>query len=988
MIELRTLGALELTSAGNTAVGSVLAQPRRAALLCYLALAVPRGFHRRDTLFALFWPECDAEQARHALRQSVYFLRRAMGTKTIVSRGDEELALAPDHVRCDVWAFEAAVDEARPAEALALYRGDLLAAFHISAAPDFERWLDDERSRLRQRAGEAAWALAAEREKVGDAAGAAEAARRAAAFAPTDETALRRLILLLERIGDRAAAVRAYEAFAWKLEGEYELEPSEETRAVVARIRAESGESQAAAPDHRSALFSASGNGNSKPRVRLPEASTSPRPVPRDLPRGPDLRSDAVVTEPTGVPLPLRSRRPAAVIAGTVGMVLLLGIAGLFLRGPPRDRTLADPTPTVEAVPGIAVLPFAVQDSALANWREGLVDLVSIDLSGVAGLRAVDSRALLARWRERVTDAGTPELATALDVAERAGARYGVVGSVISNGPDLLLTAGVHEIESRRMLGSVRSQGPADSIFALVDRLTLEILRLILRGEARGLPRIDLTRVSTASLPALKAYLTGEVLFRRSQFQRAAEAYTRAVEADSTFALARYRLGLSKSWIGVDPTASVPNPWYTEVGRFAERLPRHEAAILRANQLREQDIQAARVLLEQEVRLRPDHAETWHELGELYHHDGMLALVPSEAADRAFAKAIELDSTFTLPYIHRIEHAINRGDAADAARLLGTFSRLAPESPYVPWFGLVTRLAFGDPAARSATEAALDTLPSNRLVWLGTMLEAPRCCLRLSEQVLRKARERDERRPFVTKELFWVSLAQGKVREALEWLDDPFMPEESKGRLLQVLDELGVPIPPERLDAALTLGAADSSDAVQLFYAASYAASRARWQVLRGALERLQSRAERLRAAGDSSEAGFTEGVRQALEGYAWWRRGQRDSALGPLERSQRRVLGDWPRNAINTRLRWWLGRLLVEMERPREALPYFESLSATSLPTDYQRGRIYEQLGEVERAREAYELFLAPRQQADPMFQPMIQDARAALERIAARSD
>src|SRR5215208_6736866 len=109
MIDLRTLGALELISADSNAVGSVLAQPRRAALLCYLALALPRGFHRRDTLFALFWPEHDADQARHALRQSVYFLRRALGPQTIISRGDEELALAPEEVSCDVWAFDAAV---------------------------------------------------------------------------------------------------------------------------------------------------------------------------------------------------------------------------------------------------------------------------------------------------------------------------------------------------------------------------------------------------------------------------------------------------------------------------------------------------------------------------------------------------------------------------------------------------------------------------------------------------------------------------------------------------------------------------------------------------------------------------------------------------------------------------------------------------------------------------------------------------------------
>jgi DNA-binding SARP family transcriptional activator len=134
MLELRTLGSLELTSADSRAVDTVPAQPRRAALLCYLALATPRGFHRRDSLFALFWPEDDAEQARHALRQSVYFLRRTLGTSTIMSRGDEELALAPEQVRCDVWAFEGAIAEGRPAEALAFYRGELLAGFHISAA--------------------------------------------------------------------------------------------------------------------------------------------------------------------------------------------------------------------------------------------------------------------------------------------------------------------------------------------------------------------------------------------------------------------------------------------------------------------------------------------------------------------------------------------------------------------------------------------------------------------------------------------------------------------------------------------------------------------------------------------------------------------------------------------------------------------------------------------------------------------------------------
>ncbi|MGH7584945.1 MAG: hypothetical protein ACREMH_01750, partial [Gemmatimonadales bacterium] len=113
-------------------------------------------------------------------------------------------------------------------------------------------------------------------------------------------------------------------------------------------------------------------------------------------------------------------------------------------------------------------------------------------------------------------------------------------------------------------------------------------------------------------------------------------------------------------------------------------------------------------------------------------------------------------------------------------------------------------------------------------------------------------------------------------------------------------------------------------------------------------------------------------------------RRGQRDTALALLQGAQREATGDQRRAFVNTRLRWWLGRLLREVGRPADAFAYFESLTKAGLPVDYERGRLYEQLGEVDAAREAYARFLAPRQQADSTFQPMIRNARAALRRLA----
>ncbi|UCC48995.1 MAG: hypothetical protein JSV41_02125, partial [Gemmatimonadota bacterium] len=237
MIELRVLGSLDLRGAGGETLLSVLAQPKRVALLTYLAVPSPHGFQRRDKLLGLFWAERDPEHARAALRTALYFLRQSLGEEVLVSCGDEEVGLAEAAVWCDAVAFEAALDAGEPEKALELYRGDLLEGFYVSEAPEFEKWLESERSRLRSRAAEAAWRLAAEEEGKGNGVEAAHWARRAAALTPDDESALRRLVELLGRLGDLGGAVREYEAFAKRLKEELDLEPSREMQALIASIR-------------------------------------------------------------------------------------------------------------------------------------------------------------------------------------------------------------------------------------------------------------------------------------------------------------------------------------------------------------------------------------------------------------------------------------------------------------------------------------------------------------------------------------------------------------------------------------------------------------------------------------------------------------------------------------------------------------------------------------------------------------------------------
>lgn len=241
MVHLHLLGSLSLRPADGGEIHAILSQPRRIALLAYLAAARPRGFHRRDTLFALFWPESTSGRARNALNQAAHRLRQALGAGVLISRGDEEIGLSPDAFSCDVAEFERALDRGDYDAALDLYRGDLLPGFFMADAPELESWLERERAHLRSRACEGALALAAGYEGEGRLREAARWVGRALELAPEDEAIVRHLLRVLDQIPERASALRAYEEFARRLKREYALVPAPETRALIEEIRGRTG---------------------------------------------------------------------------------------------------------------------------------------------------------------------------------------------------------------------------------------------------------------------------------------------------------------------------------------------------------------------------------------------------------------------------------------------------------------------------------------------------------------------------------------------------------------------------------------------------------------------------------------------------------------------------------------------------------------------------------------------------------------------------
>ncbi len=236
-IELRILGTRELLDDRGQAITAVLAQPKRFALLVYLALDSPLGTHSRDALLAMFWPEHSSDSARNSLTQALSFLRRALGPRAIVNIGRGAVRLEHSLMRCDASDVRASMDRGDHARAVETYRGPLLSGFFVSGAPEFECWLEGQRAQLHAATVKGASTLVAQERLGGNYARAIHWAEVAVQLEPCAEQTVRALMELCVASGDRIRAKRAFDMHAAALRAELDVGPSQALVELRASIR-------------------------------------------------------------------------------------------------------------------------------------------------------------------------------------------------------------------------------------------------------------------------------------------------------------------------------------------------------------------------------------------------------------------------------------------------------------------------------------------------------------------------------------------------------------------------------------------------------------------------------------------------------------------------------------------------------------------------------------------------------------------------------
>jgi DNA-binding SARP family transcriptional activator len=251
--------------------GQLLAFPSRKVLALLLYLAVEEGKHSRKMLSELFWPESDAAHARSALRTTVLELRAVLmkdavpAERTVrdriphlhIDRDTLSLDMA-SRVSLDLHTLQAAWVLARDTarmtsvlpeatrrahlvqlqEATRLSRGEFLDGFFLHNAHDFDDWTRFQREYWHLRMQLVFDRLSSLYEEAGEFEQAIAVIIRWLALTFLNEEASQRLMRLHFAMGNRVAALQAYEAFRALLASEIHVEPTPETMALAERIRA------------------------------------------------------------------------------------------------------------------------------------------------------------------------------------------------------------------------------------------------------------------------------------------------------------------------------------------------------------------------------------------------------------------------------------------------------------------------------------------------------------------------------------------------------------------------------------------------------------------------------------------------------------------------------------------------------------------------------------------------------------------------------
>ena len=546
-VTLRVLGTFAIEANVGRPIALSIRSKKARALLAYLAMK-PDYRARREELATLFWGDNPDASARHSLRQCLISLRQDLCLASQILVVDREtIGLRAQFVSVDARSFMSLARSGSPdqlTEAAKLWQGAFLSGLVLDIE-EFDSWHRQEADRLSAMAAEVFEALCRSADANGDGERAVAAAERLVALESTREDRQRTALKLFARHKGREAALSRAKLFTDLLRSELGVAPEGATRALIEAIkRGDLEPAHVRTREEPPTQRAAEPVGAAQPAAPSPPGPVEAACRPTSIIAAQPLRSAVPVTPPVW-------RRPPLAAAAVIACLAISTILALGLAIAPK---LSPPLADFRQSQAIAVLPFAVDDSA-GPEDPALARLLTHNLIGYLsrfGKLRVISEQTSGSYRDRQMD--MTRLVTDF------GVQYAIAGHVQGNDGALRIDFQLMDTATRTNVWSDHLQRERSDATLVADEAARGIARMLAIEISRlGALRVHAKPNSELTLSELVArgYLALQRGATRENLADALTSFDEALRRDPHYqpallAVARVHISAAMNFVDLD----------------------------------------------------------------------------------------------------------------------------------------------------------------------------------------------------------------------------------------------------------------------------------------------------------------------------------------------------------------------------------------------------------------------------------------------------
>jgi tetratricopeptide (TPR) repeat protein/predicted Ser/Thr protein kinase len=598
----------------------------------------------------------------------------------------------------------------------------------------------------------------------------------------------------------------------------------------------------------------------------------------------------------------------------------------------------------------------------------------------VSSQRLYDILKLLGKENLKVIDK-----TVASDVAKKAGVRWILTGNVLQTKPNIVLISEISEATTGKIKATQKISGATgEDLFAVVDKLSPQITKdLSLPEQAKKELEKPVADVTTHSPEAYRYYLAGIDYSNKYYSKEAEESFKKALEYDSTFAMAYYRLA-QYYW---------NKEFIAKAVKYSKNASQKEKQYIKAEEAYQSGRSPAYIKeLQKIVERYPEEKEAFYRLG-------VYSVIQNqfEQALNYLNKAIEIDPLYKLVY-NQLAYIYNElGDFEKSIWAINKYISLAPDesNPYDSRGDLYAYNGKLNQAIDSYRKAC-EIKPDFSIGKLGHMYlfkkeydKAESCYKELASSS--EKGKRSEGRCY----LALIPLYQGKFNEALTVLDNGIaadkMEEVEIGTIIDK-NQLKIEIYKQKKDWSRAL---KETEQYMEIYRRENPDLLGEERVLYIMLLAESNDLKKAEQVAEVLKKDIEEKDQSSMVLY-WWSVGHIELARGEFEIS----ITSFEKAAQvskNFATIYWVSRAYLAAGRLGEAVAEFEKAlsmydismawnSIWAVKAHYFLGLAYEKSGWNKKAIEKYEEFLDIWKDADPGI-PEVEDAKERLEKLRAES-